>query len=95
MEWWGDPDYTGAIISDELRYRHGVVENPLPKRDRFLALQDLSPSERAGVQRLRDQIAASIGPSNSALLEENGQDALEPELFRRVLKFLKTPPPQA
>ncbi|HEX4965401.1 MAG TPA: pentapeptide repeat-containing protein [Thermoanaerobaculia bacterium] len=89
MEWWGDPDYTSAIISGELRYRHGMVEDPLPKLDRFLALEDLSVAEQAGVLGLRDQIAASIGPSNAVLLEEDGQDVLAPELFRRVLKSLK------
>lgn len=90
MEQWGEPDYAGAIISDELRYRFGVVTDPLERLRAVIGSGRWSEMERQAIERLIGRVRGfATGAPEAMLIEDEYRDVIEPELFRRVLKAAK------
>jgi hypothetical protein len=90
MEKWGEPDYAGAIIADELRYRFGVVRDPLQRLQAVIEGGRWSETERQAIQQLIGRVRDfATGAPDAMLIEGEYRDVIAPELFRRVLKAAK------
>jgi len=92
MDFWGEPDYDGAIVSDDLRYSFGVVRDPRRKIDALIARADSGPELTEALRRLRDRYAGFLAHPEVLLIGSEMQDAVPPHLFPSVLKALKNEP---
>jgi hypothetical protein len=89
MEFWGEPNYHGAIISDDLRYRYGEVKEPGRRVDTLIARGILGPEETEALRRLRTRYADLLSYPEAMLTGHELEDAVPPHLFGRILKALK------
>lgn len=90
METWGEPDYVDAIISDELRYRFGIVRYPVERLEAVLGSGRWSETERRAIGCLIERVRAFAADAPEAMLiQDEYRDVIPPELFRRVLKAAK------
>lgn len=91
MEQWGEPNFEGAIISDDLRFRYGIVKHPLKRLDAFLEKAVLSADERLQVARFREAVKDFVGDGEEAMLiASEYSDVISEGLFVKVLKALKS-----
>lgn len=89
MEQWGEPNFDGAIISDELRYRFGIIREPLKKIDALLARGELDTEEADALRRWRSGHVDFLSNQEVMLIGSEYEDEIQPHLFARVLKALK------
>jgi uncharacterized protein YjbI with pentapeptide repeats len=90
MERWGEPDYTGAIIADEVRYSFGVVRDPVERLRAVIGSSQWSVTEKQAIERLISRVRGFATDAPEAMLiEDEYRDVIEPQLFRRVLKVAK------
>ena len=90
MEHWGEPDFTGAKIPDELRYGFACVENPVSRLETVIDRGGFTEEELASLARFRDVVADFVGSAPEAMLIASEYDDVIPhELFVRVLKGMK------
>ncbi|HEX8170971.1 MAG TPA: pentapeptide repeat-containing protein [Thermoanaerobaculia bacterium] len=87
MEHWGEPDFSGAKISDDLRYRYGIVRDPSSK---IVALinsgrfnQDEAAVLSAFLERNRDFL------SNPEVMLIGSEYDIDAGLFVKIMKALK------
>lgn len=92
MEHWGEPNFDGAIISDELRYQYGIVNEPLRKIDALIARSDLGEAATAALRRLRTNYADFLSAPAAMLIGAEMDDAVPRDLFPTILKALKREP---
>ena len=86
MELWGEPNYEGAIISDDLRYRYGEVKEPGKRVEALIARGVL---ETEALRRLRSRYVDLLSYPEAMLIGHELEDAVPPHLFGRILKALK------
>lgn len=89
MEFWGEPNYEGAIISDELRFRYGEVKEPGPRVDALIARGVLGPEATEALRRLREQFPSLLSYPECMLIGFEVETAVPPHLFGTILKALK------
>lgn len=89
QDWWGEPDYTGAIISDELRYQFGEVSQALPKIERLIETQELSPEITQGLLGMVERHRDFLSSPEVLLVDREFSDFLNRQQFVQVLKALK------
>lgn len=90
MEEWGEPDFSGATISDDLRYSFGIVSDPVRKIDRIVRACQFSDSEMAAITRFQAAINefASSAPEVMLIGHEYG-GVISLALFARLMKAMK------
>jgi hypothetical protein len=89
MDFWGEPDWTGANISDELRYQFGELREPMRVVERAIHSPAVDPDVRAALERLKANHADLLGAPECMLIGRELTDIIPPELFPRLLKILK------
>jgi len=89
MEFWGEPNYEGAFISDELRFRYGEIKEPGRRVDALIARGILGPEATEALRRLKDQFPALLSYPECMLIGFEVEAAVPPHLFGTILKALK------
>ena len=89
MDYWGEPNYEGAIISDDLRYRFGEVKEPGTRVDALIARGILGEEETDALRRLRDRYSDLLSYPEAMFIGHEMEDAVPPHLFGKILKALK------
>lgn len=90
MEHWGEPNFTGAIISDDLRYQYGIVRDPVGSIDRVIDSNEYTSVEREALKIVRERVATFAANAPEAMLiATEYQDVIAPALFVRMLKQIK------
>jgi uncharacterized protein YjbI with pentapeptide repeats len=90
MERWGEPNFSGAVIDDNLRYRFGIVTDPVVRLEGVARQGYWSNTERQAIEALIARVRQfASGISEAMLTESEYLDILQPSLFRRVLKAAK------
>jgi hypothetical protein len=89
MEQWGEPDFTGAIVSDHLRYRYGIVQSP---RQRLIGLLErglLSDQDMKSAAILLPRLEWCAASPEAMLHYDELGEGIEYTSFVRILKLLK------
>jgi uncharacterized protein YjbI with pentapeptide repeats len=89
MEHWGEPNWEGAIISDELRYSYGIVSNLGSRVALLIQTGELGPEATDALRALRDRYPSICATPESMLIKHELEDVIPPEIFPAVLKALK------
>lgn len=89
MDQWEEPNYQGAIISDELRYQFGVVRDPARRVDALIESRALGAEATEGLQRLKAQFSDLLSYPECLLIGRELEEAIPPHLFAGILKALK------
>jgi len=90
MEQWGELNYEGAIISDDLRYSYGIVTDARRKVDLLVQSGELGPESTEALRNLRDRYAHFLSAAPECMLIGHElEDVIPPELFPAILKALK------
>ncbi len=90
MEKWGEPDYTGATIADDLRYRFAVVRDPVQRLEAVLRSGRWTEPEKEAIQHFVQKVHAfGANAPEVMLIEREFADVIPPDLFRRVVKAAK------
>ncbi len=89
MDFWGEPDYTGATIADELRYRFGIVTQPYQRLQQLLNRNVLTESDDQTARTLLDRIPSFKGVPEGMINYDELGAGIELASFVRVLKALK------
>lgn len=89
MDFWGEPDYTGARIADELRYRFGVVEHPYERLQQLLNRGLVAEPDDRTARTLLDRIPSFAGVPEGMINYDEVGSGIELTSFVRVLKALK------
>jgi uncharacterized protein YjbI with pentapeptide repeats len=93
MEHWGEPNFDGAVIADDLRYRYGIVGEPLRRLDLVLDGGEFSTAERQALKAFRSAVADFVGNGRPVMLiASEFAHVIPEELFVRVLKQMKSVP---
>lgn len=86
---WGEPDYTGAIIPDELRYQFGEVKQALPGILRLIETQKLGPEITQGLLGMVENHQDFLSHSELLLIDREFSAFLNRQQFVQVIKALK------
>jgi hypothetical protein len=89
MDRWGEPDWSDAIIADELRYQFGELDEPMRRVDEALKSPTTEPDVRDALTRLKTAHGALLSAPACMLIGREMEDIIPPELFPRLLKTLK------
>lgn len=90
MSKWGEPDFTGAVIDDGLRYRFGVVRDPIVRLSAVRDSEEWSADERRSIDVMIERVRSFAANAPEAMLiEEEYADVVPGPLFRRLLKAAK------
>lgn len=89
MDFWGEPDWSGAIISDELRYQFGELQDPMRRVESAILSPTIDPAVRDALARLKAHHADLLSAPACMLIGRELTDIIAPELFPLVLKTLK------
>jgi len=89
MEHWGEPNFDGAIISDELRYQFGIVRNPLQKLDALIANGAFDAADLDVLRSFRERHREFLSNPEVMLIAREYEDELDLALFTKVMKVLK------
>lgn len=92
LEFWGEPDYEGVTIDDELRYQFGEVREPRRKVDALIESGELGEEATAAARAMRDAFADLLSYPEALLIGHEMKRVVPPHLFRTILKALKTMP---
>lgn len=91
MDDWGEPDYSGARIADEIRYRYTIVAQPVAAVASAINRLDLSPSEQAASQAFLNSVGDFAEAAPEAMLRYDDYDHLMSfGLFIRIVKAAKS-----
>jgi hypothetical protein len=90
MDFWGEPDWTGAIIPDELRYQFGELKDPMRRVEGAIQSPGVDAVVREALVRLKATHPALLSAPECMLIGREMADIIDPALFPRVLKTLKT-----
>lgn len=89
MEQWGEPNFAGAEISDDLRYRYGIIRDPFQKIVELTGSSAFHPEEvdvlRSFLERHRD----FLSNPEVMLIGSEYEDDIDPRLFVKMMKALK------
>lgn len=89
MVLWGEPDYTGATIGDELRFRYGEVKSPCQRLDALLDRELVDASDREAVRTLRQRLHL-MAPYPEGLVDyDEVGEGIDFDAFVRIMKRLK------
>lgn len=93
MEQWGEPDFTDAKISDDLRYQYGIVADPVQKINHIVASNRFSEAEIEEIRRFQENIFdfAASAPE-VMLIGAEYQGVISMSLFCRLMKSMKELP---
>ena len=90
MEQWGEPDFTEATISDDLKYQYGIVADPVQKLDHIINSNQFSEAELEEVRRFQDSIFDFASSSQEVMLiGAEYQGVISMPLFIRLMKLMK------
>lgn len=89
MEQWGEPNFDGAIIEDDLRYRYGIVTDPLKRLDALIENDAFGPDEVEIVRSFREKHREFLSNSQVMLIASEYEGEIETPLFVKMLKALK------
>lgn len=90
MEHWGEPNFTGAIIPDALRFQYGIVPNPVENIDGAINSGGFSDDERRQLQVFRDRVASFAGDAPEAMLiATEYEEVISFDLFVKIMKRIK------
>lgn len=93
MDRWGEPDWTGAIIADELRYQSGELSHPAARVATLLAATSTPPAIADALRRLQAAHADLLAAPECMLIGRELEDIIPPGIFPELLKRLKETPP--
>ena len=90
MEQWGEPNFSGALISDDLRYQYGIVADPVEKINRIVTSEEFSGAEVAEIRRFQEYIFdfATSAPE-VMLIGHEYEGVISMKLFCRLMKSMK------
>lgn len=90
MENWGEPDFTGAMIADDVRYRFAIVANPITSLQRAIEQIDATREERQRGEAFVDAVRTFADDASDAMLiYDEYADVLDLALFVRIVKAAK------
>lgn len=90
MEFWGEPDFTGATVPDSLLYQSGIVTCPLERIDNVLKSDEFDEEALLQIGRLRDRVKSFAADAPEAMLiATEYEDLISFDLFVQLLKRLK------
>jgi len=89
MHFWGEPDYMGATITDELRYRFGVVMQPYERLQQLLSRGVLAAPDQETARTLLNRMSVFAGVPEGVINYEELGSGIDLASFVRVLKALK------
>lgn len=92
MEFWGEPNYEGVTIDDELRYQFGEVREPRRRIEALIESGELGEDTTAAARAMSDAFADLLSYPEAMLIGREMERVAPPHLFRRILKALKTMP---
>lgn len=92
MDFWGEPDWSGVTIADELRYQFGELPEPARRVDALIARADTPPALREAAERVRERYADLLSYPVCMLIGREMTDAVPAALFPALLKALKQQP---
>lgn len=89
-DFWGEPPWHDALVTDEVRYSFGIVRDLLGRLNQAAVSDLFSADERPRIQAVRDWVGewAPQGPEAMLLYREVSRFIDKP-LFVRLLKHLK------
>ena len=90
MDYWGEPNWEGAIIADDLRYQYGELAEPRRKVEALIERGDLGPEATEALRRLRERYAVNLSYPEAMFVAREMTDAVPLELFPKIMKALKS-----
>jgi len=89
MEQWGEPDFSGARISDDLKYRFGIVREPLRRIAALSSNGSFSAEEVVVLRRFLERNRTFLSNREIMLIGSEYSDEIDPQLFIKMMKALK------
>ena len=89
-DFWGEPPWDGAIVSDDIRYSFAIVKTPVLVIEQLLELHDYSVSQRQHLHQLRDWLLGWAPNSPEVMIAHRElANVFDKDNFIWLLKQLK------
>lgn len=89
QDWFEEPDYTGAIISDDLRYQFAEIKQALAKMERLIESGELGPAITQGLVAMVGDHRDFLSSPELLLVHREFAQYFDRQQFVQLLKALK------